>query len=144
MDDGEEYASAVRVLVRVVAPLACAIAIAGCWPWHHRGPTPQQQYLEAIEHGHSAEASQIWLQMSPEDREKWARSEGVSPQESPDQVKKQVMQHYQSEIEAGSGGNEIITPTPPQGGAGLENLPSYLNQPKAPPAAADTGGSQPN
>jgi hypothetical protein len=120
-----------------IAALACAFALAGCWPFGHSGPTPQQQYLDALNHGHSAEASQIWLTMSPADRAKWARSEGVSPQVSPDEIKKQVMQHYQDEAGSEQEGDSGVTQIVPAGGAGLQNLPSIAPPPNsAPPAPA--------
>lgn len=124
-------------ILHVIAALACALALAGCWPFGHSGPTPQQQYLDALNHGHSAEASQLWLNMSPDDREKWARSEGVSPQVSPDEIKKQVMQHYQDEAGSEQEGDSGVTQIVPAGGAGLQNLPSIAAPPNsAPPAPA--------
>jgi hypothetical protein len=123
----------------VIAALACAFVLAGCWPFGHRGPTPQQQYLDALNHGHSAEASQIWLNMSPEDRTKWARSEGVSPQVSPDEIKKQVMQHYQDEAGSEQEGDSGVTQIVPAGGAGLQNLPSNAAPPNSAPPAPASG-----
>ncbi len=121
----------------VIAVLACAFALAGCWPFGHSGPTPQQEYLDALNHGHSAEASQIWLNMSPEDRAKWARSEGVTQQVSPDEIKKRVMQHYQDEAGSEQEGDSGVTQIVPAGGAGLQNLPSIAAPTNsAPPAPA--------
>lgn len=120
----------------LIGALACAFALSGCWPFGHSGPTPQQQYLDAINHGHSAEASQIWLNMSPEDRAKWARSEGVSPQVSPDEIKKQVMQHYQDEAGSEQEGDSGVTQIVPAGGAGLQNLPSIAAPPNSPGSAS--------
>ncbi|MFZ0657099.1 MAG: hypothetical protein WBE78_18935 [Candidatus Binataceae bacterium] len=122
----------------VLAALACAIALAGCWPFGHSA-TPQQQYLDALNHGHSAEASQIWLNMSPEDRAKWARSEGVSPQVSPDEIKKQVMQHYQDQVGSEQEGDSGVTQIMPAGGAGLQNLPSIAAPPNSAPSAPASG-----
>ncbi len=119
----------------LIAALACAFALSGCWPFGHSGPTPQQQYLDALNHGHSAEASQIWLNMSPDDRAKWARSEGVSPQVSPDEIKKQVMQHYQDEAGSEQEGDSGVTQIVPAGGAGLQNLPSIAAPQNSPPPA---------
>lgn len=122
-------------ILHVIGALACALALAGCWPFGHSGPTPQQQYLDALNHGHSAEASQLWLNMSPDDREKWARSEGVSPQVSPDEIKKQVMQHYQDEAGSEQEGDSGVTQIVPAGGAGLQNLPSIAAPPNSAPPA---------
>ncbi|MGH7247384.1 MAG: hypothetical protein ACREH9_04695, partial [Pseudomonadota bacterium] len=102
---------------------------------------PQQQYLDALNHGHSAQASQIWLSMSPQDREKWARSEGVSPQVAPDEIKKQVMQHYEDEAGSEQEGDSGVSQIAPAAGAGLQNLPSLTAAPNSPPppAAASPG-----
>lgn len=134
MDELRNRSSLRAAGFRAVAALACALAIAGCWPFGHR-PTPQQQYLDALNHGHSAEASQLWLNMSPEDRAKWARSEGVSPQVSPGEIKKQVMQHYQDEVGSEQEGDSGVTQIMPAGGAGLQNLPSLAAPPNSAPAA---------
>ncbi|MHB8381007.1 MAG: hypothetical protein ACYDC3_01525 [Candidatus Binataceae bacterium] len=127
--------------LRAIAALACSLAVAGCWPFGHSGPTPQQQYLDALNHGHSAEASQIWLTMSPEDRAKWARSEGVAPQVSPDEIKKQVMQHYQNEAGSEQEGDSGVTRIVPAGGAGLQNLPSMAPPSNSAPASGTPGDS---
>jgi hypothetical protein len=119
----------------VIAAFACSLALAGCWPFGHSGPTPQQQYLDALNHGHSAEASQIWLNMSAEDRAKWARSEGVAPQVSPDEIKKQVMQHYQDEVGTEQEGDSGVTQIVPAGGASLQNLPSIAGPANSAPSS---------
>jgi hypothetical protein len=127
------------VTIRRIAALcaAFAIGIAGCSLLHH-GDSPQQQFLEALNRGNAPQASQIWLQMSPEDRSNLAHGIGVTPKATPEEVNKLLMQHQQEEAEHGgeaTGGGEatqspeIVVP----GGAGgsLLDLPSY-----APPAAS--------
>lgn len=142
MSQRRNRSSLCAVIFGVLAPLACAAAITGCWPFGHRGPTPQQQYLDALNHGHSAEASQLWLTMSPEDRQKWARSEGVSPQVSPAEIKKQVMQHYQDEVGSEQEGDSGVTQIAPAGAAGLGNLPSLVAPVNpAPPVSSPDAGS---
>ncbi|HUY27377.1 MAG TPA: hypothetical protein VMV27_08150 [Candidatus Binataceae bacterium] len=113
--------------------------MAGCWPFAHRGPTPQQQYLDALNHGHSAQASQIWLTMTPEDREKWARSEGLSPQTSPGEIKNQIMQHYQDQAGGEQEGQSGVTQIQPAQGAGLQNLPALAAPETSAPPAAQPG-----
>jgi hypothetical protein len=138
MKVGKDRGNALRTLLCVLAPIVGAVAFSGCWPFGNRGPTPQQQYLDALNHGHSAEASQIWLKMSPEDRQKWARSEGVSPQTSRDEIKQRVIQHYEGEAGSEQEGNSGVTQIAPLGGAGLQNLPtlaSPTNNPAPPPGA---------
>jgi hypothetical protein len=121
---------AARIAVRA---LACALAAgaAGCWPWHHSEPTPQQQYLDALSRGQSAQASQIWLNMSQEDRIKWATSQGVSPSISPEDVKNQVMKHYSDKMggDTGDNGESIENVAPDLGGAGLGKLPELATPP---------------
>jgi len=112
--------------------------MAGCWPWHS-GPTPQQQYLDALNHGHSAEASQIWLNMTPENREKWARGEGVSPQTSPGEIKQQIMQHYQDQTGGEQEGQSGVTQIQPAAGAGLQNLPALAAPETSTQPAAQPG-----
>ena len=138
MKPARNRSNALAALFCALAPIACAIVLSGCWPFGHSGPTAQQQYLDALNHGHSAEASQIWLNMSPEDRQKWARSEGVSPQVSPDEIKKHVMQHYEAAAGSEQEGNSGVTQIAPVGGAALQNLPSLASPPNpAPPPGAD-------
>lgn len=79
--------------------------------------------------------------MSPEDRAKWARSEGVAPQVSPDEVKKQVMQHYQNEAGSEQEGDSGVTQIVPADGAGLQNLPSIVSPPNSAPASGPPGDS---
>jgi len=61
-----------------IAPLvACTIAFSGRWPFN-RTP-PQQEYFNALKIGNSAQASQLWLQMTPDQRAKFERGEGIRP-----------------------------------------------------------------
>ena len=46
-------------------------ATSGCFLCHKE--SPQQKYTEALMRGNSMQASQMWLNMSPEDRMKFAR-----------------------------------------------------------------------
>ncbi len=111
---------------KIAIAIAVAIFAAGCWPWHH-GKSPQQQYAEALMHGNAMAASQIWLNMSPEDRVKFTRGEGISPDPAEaENAKRQILQHYQSEMEEGEGTAasapmEQNIPTPL--GQALQSLP---------------------
>jgi hypothetical protein len=120
---------------------ACAFAIAGC---SHE--TQQQKFVEAISHGDSAQASQIWLHMDAKSRADFSHSEGMEPNLSQDEVKKQVMQHYQDEMDKedvgakeGDSGNEggdtetITNPAPSVHLGGLESLPEWVGPTGAPP-----------
>lgn len=118
---------------------AVAIGISGCWPWHHSGPTPQEQYLQAISRGRSAQASQIWLNMSPQDRLKWDTGQGIKPSASPEEVKKRVMQHYMGQMNGQIGKqDETIENLTPNMGGGLQELPKLANPPpQNPPPASN-------
>jgi hypothetical protein len=114
----------------------CALPIGagGCWPWHHSEPTPQEQYLHALSRGQSAQASQIWLHMSPQDRINWDTSQGMQSSASPEQIKSEVMKHYQEQM-SGQNGNQdetIENVSPDLGGGGLDQLPKLATPPQQP------------
>lgn len=108
-----------------VAPLvACAIALSGCWPFN-RTP-PQQEYFNALKNGNSAQASQLWLQMTPDQRAKFERGEDIRPSVSNKDVQQAIDEHYSEQDDDGSAPKHVNL-TPPGAGAGLQDLPSYLN-----------------
>ena len=122
--------SNVRTILLSVTALA--IVLAGC-----SGRTQQQKFVDAMNHGNSAQASQIWLHMDPKSREDFAHNQGVSPNASPDDVKKQIMQHYADK----SGGEneddgEVENPAPSVHLGGLESLPEWVGPTGAPPEKA--------
>jgi len=107
-----------------VAPLAaCAIAFSGCWPFN-RTP-PQQEYFNALKIGNSAQASQLWLQMTPDQRSEFARGEGIRPSTSTKDVQQAIDEHYAEQDDDGSAPKHVEVA--PGTGAGLQDLPSYLN-----------------
>jgi hypothetical protein len=109
---------------------ACAVALAGCW----HSETPQQKFIDAMNHGNGAQASQIWLNMDASSRADFSHSQGMQPDMSPDEVKKQVMEHYQKEQEAGDNGDETVErPAPMVHLGGLQSLPEYVGPSGAPP-----------
>jgi hypothetical protein len=112
------------------------MAAVGCWPWH-KSETPQQRFIEAINRGESAQATQIWLSMSPEDKIKFAHGEGMQPGTKPEDVKKLVLQHYENQAEGaqGTGEGTIEGLNSNIGGAGLQNLPSLAQPSQTPPPA---------
>jgi hypothetical protein len=109
-----------------IAPLAiCAIAFSGCWPFN-RTP-PQQKYFDALKVGNSAQASQIWLQMSPGQRTEFERGQGIRPSTSPKSVQQAIDEHYYSEENDDDSAPKQVELAPGTGtGAGLQDLPSYL------------------
>jgi uncharacterized Fe-S cluster-containing radical SAM superfamily protein len=106
-----------------IAPLvACTIAFSGCWPFN-RTP-PQQEYFNALKIGNSAQASQLWLQMTPDQRAKFERGEGIRPSVSRDDVQQAIDDHYSEQDDDGPASKHVELAPP---GAGLQGLPSYLN-----------------
>ncbi len=120
----------------VFSIVACAIVLAGC----SSRETQQQKFVDAMSHGNSAQASQIWLHMDAKSRADFSHSEGMQPNTSPDDVKKQVMQHYQDELDKqddtakqDENGETIEQPTPNVHLGGLESLPEWVGPTGAPP-----------
>jgi hypothetical protein len=115
----------------VLSIAACAIALAGC---SHE--TQQQKFMDAMSHGNSAQASQIWLHMDASSRADFSHNEGMQPNTSPDDVKKQVMQHYQDEAgKEDDSGETVEKPTPNVHLGGLESLPEWVGPTGEPPQA---------
>ena len=112
---------------------ACGVALTGCW----HSETPQQKFIDAMNHGNTAQASQIWLNMDAGDRADFSHGQGMQPDVSTDEIKKQVMEHYQKEQEAGGdgeNGDEIVDrPAPMVHLGGLQSLPEYVAPSGAPP-----------
>lgn len=113
---------------------AIAIACAGCSLF--RGPTAQQQLYEALNRGNAAQASQIWLNMSADDRTKWMEGQGFAAGASSADLNKQIAEHYQNETMNPEGGpQKVEVGNPSVGGSGLQQLKS-LSAPQAPPTGA--------
>jgi hypothetical protein len=116
--------------------IALAITLGGCS--HNQAETPQQQFLEALKRGNSAQASQIWLNMSPEQRVEFERGQGIQPAMSPKEMQQDVMRRVMeraSDDESDQPADETISP--PSGG-GLNDLPQYLKS-----AEPSAGGASP-
>lgn len=109
--------------------LALAASPAGCSLFHRNQPTPQQRFLDALNHGNSVEASQVWLKMAPEDRNKLRRGEGLKPAVPPAEAMKMLSQQPPGEEE----GQITIGPN---GGASLLKLPSLASPPPSQSAPA--------
>src|SRR6266851_7636466 len=62
--------------------------------------TPQQRYYDALMRGNSANASQIWLQMTPEDRVKFQMGRGLDRQPRQQEVANQIHQHERRQQES--------------------------------------------
>lgn len=116
----------------IALPLAaCAFALAGCWSHE----TQQQKFMDAMNHGNGAQASQIWLHMDTQSRSDFSHSQGMPPETSPEDVKKQVMQHYQDEAGSDDSEGSVVKPAPTVHLGGLETLPEWAEPSGAPPQA---------
>jgi redox-sensitive bicupin YhaK (pirin superfamily) len=96
----------------------------GCFLFHKK--SPQQQYTEALMRGNSMQASQLWLNMSPDDRMKFARGEGFKADESTKKdVQQMMMSHYQNQAgEDSNAGEQMQEQVPTPLGASLKDLPA--------------------
>ncbi len=80
-------------------------------------------------HGNAMAASQIWLNMSPDDRIKFSRGEGIAPDASQaENTKRQIMNHYEREMQdQNEGGQQVSIPAeqsvPTPLGQALQSLP---------------------
>jgi hypothetical protein len=110
-----------------------AIALAGCWPFHSNQETQQQKFIQALNRGNGAQASQIWLNMDANSRADFSHSQGMQPNLSSDEAQKQVMQHYQDKMGADDSEESIERPTPYLDLGGLESLPGYVGPSGAAP-----------
>ncbi|HXN86177.1 MAG TPA: hypothetical protein VN867_08900, partial [Candidatus Binataceae bacterium] len=106
-----------RLAISMVIGLM-AIAASGCW----HSKSPQQQYTEALMRGNSMQASQVWLNMSQEDRMKFSRGEGIKPDDTAAKdAQQQIMNHYKDETgeEGPSNAEEMEQQMPTPLGASL-------------------------
>jgi hypothetical protein len=113
----------------LVMMLACGVT--GCFLFHK--PTPQQQLFEALNRGEGAQASQLWLKMSQEDRIKFNRGEGITPAVPPQEAIKKLTEMEPDEMQG------QVTIKPPNAGGSLMDLPRLAAPP--PPAAPSPAGA---
>ena len=65
-----------------------------------------------MNHGNVAQANQIWLKMDAKSRAGWEHSQGMQPNEEPDEVKKEIAQHYQDEMSGENNPEDAEKETP--------------------------------
>jgi len=124
-----------RIIVLTIG-LSMVPIFTGCWPFH-REPPPQQQFFDALSRGHAAEASQVWLKMSGDDRAKFQRGEGITPRTSPGQAEAEVLRHQRDDTKpqsAESGSTALPQASGPMGGW-LNVPPEALETPSNPAPA---------
>jgi hypothetical protein len=114
--------------MRTLPAIWMAFALSACSLAHRGESTPQQQFLDTLNRGNAAQASQLWLNMSGEDRQKFERGEGIKPNLTPEQTKRLIIQSWeQKQAEEGAQSEEGAQLTVPQiGNAGLESLPEFV------------------
>jgi hypothetical protein len=111
-----------------IALLAIALtSTSGCFLFHKK--SPQQEYTEAIMRGNAMQASQIWLNMSPEDRMKFARGEGFKPTESTQKDVQQMMMDHANQSEGPGTGEQMREQIPTPLGASIKDLPTASESP---------------
>jgi hypothetical protein len=114
-------AERLKATLTLASLLGCACVASGCWPFN-RTP-PQQNFFNALKMGNSAQASQLWLQMTPDQRAQFGRGEGIRRSVSHSDVQQAINQHYE-QADDGTTSNSVQL-TPDLGG-GLQDLPSYF------------------
>jgi redox-sensitive bicupin YhaK (pirin superfamily) len=114
-----------RIVIGLCA-LGALAALCGCSLFHRE--TPQQKFLDALSRGNSAEASQIWLNMSEQDRMKFAHGEGVTPAVPPEKMNEMLSQMRTEE------GKPVTIQS--NVGKALTDLQKYANQPEQKTPAA--------
>ena len=115
-------------MVRRAASLAFILGLSGCALFGCSNQTRQQKFLDALNRGNSAEASQIWLTMTPEDRNKVRLGEGMTPGVSPQEVTKML-------DEQGVSADQGPITIGPHSGATLLDLPSAAGSSPPPESA---------
>lgn len=122
-------------MLQFCAVAICATMLWGCWS----SPSPQQRFANALMRGNSMQASQIWLHMSPEDRVKFSRGEGVTPGDAyKQQVKQALLNHYQHKGLGPSNAEEMDKQVQTPLGASLENLSKQSEQSSQPPSGSQS------
>ncbi|MBE3603374.1 hypothetical protein IMX07_07025 [bacterium] len=97
-----------------------AAAVAGCSLFHH-GESPQQRFIDELNRGNAAQASQTWLNMSERDREALSHNQGFKPQLTQKEVEEAVERQAERRAEAGvtdpdsTGIDDSVTPDPENG-----------------------------
>jgi hypothetical protein len=98
--------------------LLIAASISACSLFHKE--SPQQKLFDALNRGNGPMASQIWLSMSPEDRLKFNRGEGITPAIPPQEVVKTLTRMAPDQMQG------EITIKPANAGSTLLDLPALL------------------
>jgi hypothetical protein len=81
----------------VAAAMLCLLDMSahGCSLFHHE--PAQQKFMDALNRGDGAQASQIWLKMSAKDRSNLSHNIGLKPQVDKDDIGRALLKHQQEE-----------------------------------------------
>jgi hypothetical protein len=111
-------------MLPIAIALSVTSAVSGCFLFHRK--SPQQEYTEALMRGNSMQASQLWLNMSPDDRMKFARGEGFQADQSTKKdVQQMMLNHYENQSGVGpSTAEQMEEQMPTPLGASLKDLPT--------------------
>jgi hypothetical protein len=124
------------------AAVLCLLGLSaqGC-----HGDSSQQQFMNALNRGNGAQASQLWLKMSAKDRSNFSHNIGFKNTVDKDDVGRALLKHQQEEAKRNSDdpdnmmtasdngdtdSQQVEVPGIPVGG--LSNLPLFNTQPSAP------------
>lgn len=120
-----------RVLSATLLAIPMLAAFSGCWPFN-RGPTPQQKFFDQLNRGDAVGANNTWLEMSPQDREKLSRGEGLVAPPSKKDLQAALERHKE-----GDAAPVTIGPDPGSVG-GWQSLPQILHATPIPPQTPET------
>jgi hypothetical protein len=140
----------VRITRIIGVALVCLLGLSaqGCSLFHH-GEPQQQQFMNALNRGNGAQASQLWLTMSAKDRANFTHNVGLKPDIDKDDIGRSLLKHQQEQEakknaddpdpmstgEYGDAGSDQQVEAPGFNGnapGGLSNLPSFATSPSAP------------
>ena len=129
--------------------LVCLLGLSawGCSLFHH-GDSQPQQFMNALNRGDSAQASQLWLTMNAKDRANLTHGMGFKNTPSKDDVGRAMLKAHQKEeakeradnpddprnnatYEGDDDSPQVEIPDSPTGG-GLANLPMFNTPAPAP------------
>jgi hypothetical protein len=89
-----ELRGGVRMTRMVAAAMLCLLGLSaqGC-----HGDSSQQQFMNALNRGNGAQASQLWLKMSAKDRSNLSHNIGLKPNVDKDDIGRALLKHQQQE-----------------------------------------------
>lgn len=144
-----------RMVVGLTLICILGSGAAGCSLFHH--DSPQQKFMDALNRGNGAEASQRWLTMSEEDRSNLSHNIGFRREVNQGDVQRELIKHQKEE--AAKNGDEDADSMMGEGDInaqqmeipgiegdpsanGITNLPLLNTLQQAAPASITTQGPQ--